>query len=429
MIGPVVWSWHDDPVVGAAKHWAQIPDRSGVFPTSKRPLVRHDERVLTSLRRRAVLFVWAVATFVTSIFSLVLFIAVAVGTALITVWVGIPILVAALAAVRVLANHRRRYSGGLIGRTIESPYLRRPTGNPMARIGALASDPAVRRDMLWLFADATIGFVLSVIAFVEGILDLIFWWLPPGLAATAHAHLDCALLAESEKSRLAQRVEHLTETRTETVDAQAAELRRIERDLHDGAQARLVALGMSLAMAEEQLDADPDQARALLAEARTSSSTALSELRDLVRGIHPPVLADRGLGGAVQALALAAPIPVTVTDSTSGRLSAPLESAGYFVVAEALTNVIKHSGATSATIDLGVSGDQLQLIVTDDGTGGADPGAGTGLRGIARRLAAFDGRLELDSPPGGPTRLAMVLPCAPVSAPSSPKTSPSSGTA
>ena len=198
---------------------------------------------------------WAVVTFVTSIFSLLLFIAVAVGTALITVWVGIPILVAALAAVRVLANHRRRYSGGLIGRTIASPYLRRPTGNPVARIGALAGDPAVRRDMLWLFADATIGFVLSVIAFVEGILDLIFWWLPPGLAATAHAHLDCLLLAESEKSRLAQRVEHLTETRTETVDAQAAELRRIERDLHDGAQARLVALGMSLAMAEEQLDA------------------------------------------------------------------------------------------------------------------------------------------------------------------------------
>ena len=155
------------------------------------------------------------------------------------------------------------------------------------------------------------------------------------------------MLAESEKSRLAQRVEHLTETRTETVDAQAAELRRIERDLHDGAQARLVALGMSLAMAEEQLDTDPDQARALLAEARTSSSTALSELRDLVRGIHPPVLADRGLGGAVAALALAAPIPVTVTDSTSGRLSAPLESAAYFVVAEALTNVIKHSGATT----------------------------------------------------------------------------------
>jgi signal transduction histidine kinase len=390
--------------------------------------VRHDERVLTSLRRRSVLLIWSAATLVTSLCSLVLFIAVAVGAALVTVWVGIPILVVAIGATRVLAEHRRRFSGGLIGRTIPSPYLRRPSGSLLARIGALAADPAVRRDLLWLFADATLGLLLSVIGLVEGILDLIFWWLPPGLAATAHAHLDCALLAESEKSRLAQRVEHLTETRTETVDAQAAELRRIERDLHDGAQARLVALGMSLAMAEEQLATDPDQARALLAEARSSSSIALSELRDLVRGIHPPVLADRGLGGAVQALALAAPIPVTVTDSTSGRQSAPLESAAYFVVAEALTNVIKHSGATTATIELGVTGERLQLAVTDDGIGGADPSAGAGLRGIERRLAAFDGSLELESPPGGPTRLAMVLPCAPVSAPSSPKTSPSSGT-
>ena len=131
-------------------------------------------------------------------------------------------------------------------------------------------------------------------------LDLLFWWLPAGRAVHTHARLSRALLAPSEKSRLALRVQHLTESRAETVDTQAAELRRIERDLHDGAQARLVALGMSLAMAEDQLAHDPEGARALLTEARTASSAALAELRDLVRGIHPPVLADRGLVGAVQ---------------------------------------------------------------------------------------------------------------------------------
>ena len=138
---------------------------------------------------------------------------------------------------------------------IDSPYLRAPTASLLARIGALAGDPAVRRDLLWLLVDGTVGLdPVADRASSRASFDLMFWWLPPALAANAHAHLDCALLAESEKTRLAQRVEHLTESRAETVDTQSSELRRIERDLHDGAQARLVALGMSLAMAEEQLD-------------------------------------------------------------------------------------------------------------------------------------------------------------------------------
>jgi signal transduction histidine kinase len=391
--------------------------------------VRQDGTVLLSFRRRITLLLWAAATVGTSTAALVIFCFTALGAGLITVWVGIPILVVTIGMTRGLANHRRKHSGALAGRTISSPYLRKPTGSPMVRIGALAVDPAVRRDMVWLLVDGTVGLALSLIALVEGILDLIFWWLPPAVATTVHARLDCALLAQSEKSRLAQRVQHLTDSRAETVETQAAELRRIERDLHDGAQARLVALGMSLAMAEDQFDSDPAQARALLAEARASSSSALSDLRDLVRGIHPPVLADRGLAGAVQALALTAPIPVTVTEQLEGRRSAPVESAAYFAVAEALTNVIKHSGARTAAIDLSFDGSALHMTVTDDGVGGADPERGTGLRGIARRLAAFDGSLEIDSPPGGPTSLAMVLPCVPQSAPSSPKTSPSSGTA
>jgi signal transduction histidine kinase len=384
--------------------------------------------VLTEFRRRLTMLVWSGATVGTSAASLVLFIVVATGAGLIIVWVGIPILVVALGFTRALAQHRRRYSAGLLGRSIGSPYLRRPSGGLFTKIAALATDPAVRRDIVWLFVDGTVGLALSIIALVESILDLIFWWLPPALAARAHAHLDCALLAESEKSRLAKRVQQLTESRAETVDTQAAELRRIERDLHDGAQARLVALGMSLALAEERLDDDPDQTKALLAEARASSSQALSDLRDLVRGIHPPVLADRGLGGAVQALALASPLPVSVDDTTTGRRPAPVESAAYFAVAEALANVIKHSGARTARVALTQPDDELRIVVTDDGVGGADPERGTGLRGIQRRLAAFDGTLAIESPHGGPTTLTMVLPCAPVSAPSSPKTLPSSAT-
>jgi signal transduction histidine kinase len=203
------------------------------------------------------------------------------------------------------------------------------------------------------------------------------------------------------------------------------ERRRIERDLHDGAQARLVSLGMSLGMAEEQFTRDPEGARQLLAEARASSSAALAELRDLVRGIHPPVLADRGLSGAVQALALATSLPVEVQAELPERLPAPVESAAYFAVAEGLTNVVKHSGAAHAWVRMVHAAELLRIEVTDDGSGGASSDRGTGLRGIERRLSAFDGRLTVISPQGGPTTLTMELPCAS----SSPKISPSSGTA
>ena len=254
---------------------------------------------------------------------------------------------------------------------------------------------------------------------VEGILGIIFWWLPPGLAVRLHAHLSAALLAPSEKSRLALRVQQLTESRAETVDTQAAELRRIERDLHDGAQARLVSLGMSLALAEDLMERDPDAARALLAEARTTSSAALSELRDLVRGIHPPVLADRGLVGAVQALALAAPIPVTVHAATPRRLPAPVESAAYFAIAEGLTNVIKHSKATAATIEIADDGSELRLEVTRRRRGRRGSGrrhriarhraAAVGLRRDAGRGKSARGRHRSRYGAAVRTRLRTVL--------------------
>jgi signal transduction histidine kinase len=368
---------------------------------------------------------WALESVATSTVSLVLFIVTITGLALLTVWVGIPILIVSITFTRAMAARRRRYVGAFRDAPIPAPYLRVPEASLLTRLAALGTDPATRRDLLWLFVDGTVGLTLSIVAIVEGVLDLIFWWLPLGMAVRVHAALDHPLLNVTEKSRLALRVEQLTESRAETVDTQAAELRRIERDLHDGAQARLVALGMSLAMAEQQIKADPDAARELLAEARAASSDALSELRDLVRGIHPPVLADRGLAGAVQALALTAPFPVTVYCAIDGRLADPVESAAYFALAEALTNIIKHASATSASITVRTDGALVHLDVIDDGVGGADASLGSGLRGIEKRLATFDGTLTVESPPGGPTRLAMVLPC--VS--SSPKTSPSSGTA
>ncbi|MET1071060.1 MAG: histidine kinase [Umezawaea sp.] len=233
------------------------------------------------------------------------------------------------------------------------------------------------------------------------------------------------MLAPTARATLATRVQELAESRADTVDAQAAELRRIERDLHDGAQARLVALGMSLGMAEDLLSRDPDAARTLLTEARESSTLALSELRDLVRGIHPPVLSDRGLDGAVRALGLALPLPVDVDIEMAGRAQAPVESAVYFAVAETLANVAKHSAASSAWIRIRHADDRLAVMIGDDGRGGAEVVAGGGLRGIERRLAAFDGTLGLASPAGGPTIVTLELPCAL----SSVKTSSSSGTA
>jgi signal transduction histidine kinase len=376
-------------------------------------------------KRRGFLLWWAMQSIALSVATLVLFIFTVLGASLVIVWVGIPILLVSMKFTRGVANHQRRYVGGFRGEPIGVPYLAEPEGGLLTRVTAMVLDPATRRDVIWLFVDGTVGLTLSIVALVEAILDVLFWWLPPGIAARVHAHIDHPLLDVSEKSRLALRVQQLTSSRAETVDTSAAELRRIERDLHDGAQARLVALGMNLAMAEDQLAGDPDAARALLAEAREASSAALVELRDLVRGIHPPVLADRGLAGAVQALALTAPFAVKVECTLDGRLPAPVESAAYFALAEALTNIVKHAQARNASITVHAVGDELRLEVIDDGIGGADPGNGTGLRGIERRLSAFDGTLTLESPSGGPTRLVMVLPCAS----SSPKISPSSGTA
>jgi signal transduction histidine kinase len=212
--------------------------------------------------------------------------------------------------------------------------------------------------------------------------------------------------------RLTSRVQRLSETRTDAVDTAAAELRRVERDLHDGAQARLVALGMSLRAAERLFETSPGAALAMVGEAREMSSRALTELRDLVRGIHPPVLADRGLGDAVRALALETPVTTRLDIDLPGRLAEPVESAAYFAVAEVLANAVKHAQARIVEIHMRHNGDALRIAVTDDGIGGADPAKGSGLRGVERRLGTFDGILAVNSPLGGPTIVVIEVPCA-----------------
>ncbi|MGW4114855.1 sensor histidine kinase [Actinosynnema sp. NPDC004786] len=387
------------------------------------------------------------------------------GYPLILVTVGVPILLLVTALARRYTGFFRRWAGRVLEQEIPPPYRRPANRGPMTRVRTVATDPATWRDLAFLPLNAISGVVFGVApaalwlggAFgfvvpllwlanarvveynlihhdtpgsfvlaplVGGLYLAAAWWATPR-AARAHAKVARWLLAPSATATLTDRVRVLADSRADTVDAQAAELRRIERDLHDGAQARLVALGLSLGMAEELLARDPKAAQELLAEARQSSNQALAELRDLVRGIHPPVLADRGLDGALRALALAHPLPVEVDLELAGRPEAPVESAAYFAVAETLTNVAKHSGATDAWVRVRHEGGRLSLMIGDNGRGGAEASPGGGLRGIERRLAAFDGTLGIASPVGGPTIVTMELPCEL----SSVKTSSSSGTA
>ncbi|MFI1992319.1 sensor histidine kinase [Actinoplanes sp. NPDC020271] len=370
--------------------------------------------------------------------------------------------------VRARANLARQLAGRS-GLPVDRPYRPLPEGKRLGVWGYywwMLTDPATWRDFAWLVPGAVIGITLGVLSLavplygLEGVLLIPLWiWLGTGwygygaiwpfdtvgdaflslpqgalilsigLAVAPHLRRADALftrllLAPTRNAVLRLRVSQLTVTRADAVDAQAAELRRIERDLHDGAQVRLVSLGMTIGLAEEMIEADPAGARKLLAEARETSSAALADLRHLVRGIHPPVLAERGLDGAVRALAMALPMPITVEAAVPGRLDTPVESAAYFAIAEALANTIRHSHARSAQVEVWHTGSVLVMRVSDDGLGGADPSGGSGLRGIERRLAAFDGTMSLSSPPGGPTVVTMELPCASFS----PKTTPSSGT-
>jgi signal transduction histidine kinase len=260
----------------------------------------------------------------------------------------------------------------------------------------------------------------AVLAPVEIVIWLLidtpqpFWpaWAILGIAIALAAHvLVQRALPPNREKELAERVDVLTRSRRGAVDVQSAELKRIERDLHDGAQARIVSLAMNLGLAEQLVQRDPDATTELIAEARQSALAALDELRTVMSGIQPPVLSDRGLVGAVQALTLDLSVPATVTADLPGRPAVPVESAAYLAVAECLANVVKHSQARRAWVTLGYAHGLLSATVGDDGVGGADMSRGTGLAGVARRLEVFDGTVRVRSPVGGPTEVTMEIPC------------------
>ncbi|WP_026415071.1 sensor histidine kinase [Actinomadura oligospora] len=353
-----------------------------------------------------------------------------------------------------LAEYERRRASRYLGREIAAPEPPRSTGSALEDGVRLLRSPALWRTLAWLLLHGVLGFIGGVFGVlmwpaVLYSLSLPLWWwaVPDGsvsafvplhtweqaltlpflqtalyicialwllpLMASGQARLAALLLSPPrQRVDLRARVEQLTETRAEALEAHGAELRRIERDLHDGTQAQLVAVALRLGLADRRFETDPAASRELFLAARDGVEEALTQLRTVIRGIYPPILSDRGLGGAVRALAGAQPIPVRLDVPADGlRAPAAVEAAAYFVVAEALTNVAKHAGAAGAEVSVHRDGPLLRVRVSDDGKGGADEMRGSGLAGIRRRVAALDGVTRIDSPDGRGTTLEVDLPC------------------
>ncbi|MFJ9730356.1 sensor histidine kinase [Streptomyces sp. NPDC101171] len=401
--------------------------------------------VLLSLPIAIVLFCWAVTM-------------VSLGAGLLVTFLGVPVLAAALAGCRGFGVLERTRARALLHLEVADPEpLRTAKPGVFAWMGAVLRSGASWRHLLY----ALLQFPWAVFSFVVGVnfwtvgwalltYPLWFWVLPMyagqgGLQLYGDAHHSVYLDNPFEitvtslvglvftlatpwivrglvtvdgllvrgllgPSRLSARVVELESDRGVVVDTAAADLRRIERDLHDGAQARLVSLAMDLGLAKEKLREDPQEAARMVADAHGEVKTALQELRDLARGIHPAVLTDRGLDAALSAVASRCTVPVRVEVELPSRPAAAIEGIAYFTVSELLQNVSKHSGARSASVDVWRSEDRLLIQVLDDGVGGADAAGGSGLAGLAGRLDAVDGVLVVESPAGGPTRVIAELP-------------------
>lgn len=399
--------------------------------TNVRPLPLDGPALVERLRQTAVAA--ACALLMVPATALAVLVPLAVPLGLVTV--GFALALAVVPAAAAFADLHRRISGALLGEPIEAAYADTTGTNVVTRPIRWLRDKARWRDVAFLWFSATGGFVLSLVPvsllaapvvhltglLLDGgwvwrlllLLDgplLVVWWLVTPALVRARAVAERAILGHTRVARLQDRVSHVEETRSEALDHTAAEIRRIERDLHDGAQARIASVGMNVGLAEKLIATDPESAASLLREARESTVAALEDLRSVVRGILPPVLADRGLVGAIEALAVPIPLPVTVSVELDRRLPDPVESAAYFAVAECLANAVKHAGATRAYVLGRYDGRRLRLVVGDDGRGGADAN-GSGLSGVARRLAAFDGHLDVTSPAGGPTAVILEIPC------------------
>jgi signal transduction histidine kinase len=378
-------------------------------------------------------------------YFIVLVVGISVGAALAVLIVGLGILIVTLSAWRAMAGIERGLARGLLGVPIPQPADRRDL--PLAdRVSRWLRDPVTWKSLVFvalkfplgivsLAATGFLGFVALVMLFAPLIVLItpvtIFGWivtdslqaLPltligiPAVLLVLHLAngqawlwaLFARVMLGPSTVQLHERVDDLRDARARIIAAADAERRRIERDLHDGAQQRLVALSLTLGMAEARLH-DPAAAAPLIAQAREDAKLAVKELRELASGIHPALLSERGLGPALEALAARAPVPTTVDGVPGRRLPPPVESAAYFVTAEALTNVAKYAGAMSAGVSLAEEHGHLRLTVRDDGAGGADPLRGTGLRGLRDRVEALDGILFVDSPPGLGTTVIAEIP-------------------
>ncbi|MFD0305308.1 sensor histidine kinase [Streptomyces sp. NPDC127119] len=440
------YGWDDGPGFreeGAGERWHRLPAalRAPIEARSLREFVY----LMLSLPLSIFMF-----TFAVTMMSL--------GAGLLITFLGVPVLAAGLAGCRGLGALERARARGLLGLDVAAPEpLRMRKQSPMGWMGATLKSGASWRHLLYTvihFPWAVFAFSVAITLWTTGwtllTYPLWFWVFPMsggqdglqlygdeghrvyldnpfeitvtalvGLLLTLATPWIVRALTLVDRllvggllgpSKLATRVVELESDRGVVVDTAAADLRRIERDLHDGAQARLVALAMDLGLAKEKLAEDPEAAARMVGEAHGEVKTALQELRDLARGIHPAVLTDRGLDAALSSVASRCTVPVQVEVDLPARPAPAIEGIAYFTVSELLQNISKHSRATRATVDVWRIENRLMIQVVDNGVGGADAGAGSGLAGLAGRLDAVDGILVVDSPVAGPTRVTAELP-------------------
>jgi signal transduction histidine kinase len=377
----------------------------------------------------------------------------ATGASLLITLVGLPVLTATFLLARGAAWFERRRARALLGTEIDDPVRRPAKGSSLwHKLVAPFRDRTTWKELfyLWLVqpVQGLVNFTVTVVAWAvplwgltlpiyvthakpelwnghrihthhgaigPAIIGLILLpvvpWIIRGLARADAASARWGL-SQSRTEELEERIDTLRDTQARSVDIAMADRRQIERDLHDGAQQRLLSLGMDLGMALEKFESDPDGARTLVGDAHKELQRAIAELRNLARGIHPAVLTDRGLDAALSSLAARSPIPVRLDVQLRERPPASAEATAYFIVAEALTNAAKHANAKAVDVRVRLIGDRLHIEVADDGVGGAEERPGGGLAGLADRASSVEGTLRITSPEGGPTVVAAELPCA-----------------
>ncbi|MGW1507581.1 sensor histidine kinase [Streptomyces sp. NPDC002394] len=344
----------------------------------------------------------ALAGFVYAVVSVTL------GVGLAVTVIGLPLLALGLCGARFIGKSERMRARALLGTRIAEPSPLPSRGGFFGWLWSTLKDPVAWRTQLY----GLIRLPWGILTFVLTLVSLFVLWPVLPFLTRVLSYGDQVMVRGllSPSDELERRIAELESDRGVVVDTAAADLRRIERDLHDGAQARLVALAMGLGLAKEKLLADPEAAAAMVDEAHGEVKLALQELRDLARGIHPAVLTDRGLSAALSSVAARCTVPVKVEVDLAERPAEAIEGIAYFTVSELLQNVSKHARARSASVEVWRVGDRLMLQVADDGAGGARFDGGTGLAGLAERLGAVDGLLVLDSPEGGPTTVTAELP-------------------